>query len=89
MQIEFDPDKDAINRAKHRMSLEAAADMDLLQAAVVEDTRFDYGERRFLVYGRIGGRLHVLWFTRRGATIRVIGLRKANGRERKCYDQGV
>lgn len=89
MKIEFDPDKDAINRAKHGMSLEAAAGMNLLQAAVVEDTRFDYGERRFLAYGRIEGRLHVLWFTRRGATIRVIGVRKANGRERKRYDQGV
>ncbi len=87
MEIEFDPNKDAVNRQKHGLSLTDAALMDLDRAAIVEDHRFDYGEARFLAYAPIGGRLHVLWFTMRGSAVRVIGLRKANQRERKRYEQ--
>ena len=87
MKIEFDPAKDAANREKHGLSLEAAVDIDLLNAAIIQDSRRDYGEKRFRAYGQIGGRLHVLWFTWRGTTVRAIGLRKANERERKRYDR--
>jgi uncharacterized DUF497 family protein len=87
MKIEFDPDKDAINRQKHGMSLEVAAGMDFLQSHIVEDPRDYEGEVRFIAYGRIGERLHAMWFTRRGAIVRVIGIRKANPRERKRYDR--
>lgn len=55
MEIEFDPDKDAINRRKHGLSLADAALIDLDRAAIVEDRRFDYGERRFLAYAPIRG----------------------------------
>lgn len=87
MRIEYDPDKDQANQAKHGVSLAAAAEMDLDKAIVIEDRRFDYGEARFLAYAPIGGRLHVLYFTMRGTVIRAIGLRKANTRERKRYEQ--
>ncbi len=87
MEIEFDPNKDAINRQKHGLSLADAALMGLDEAAIVEDRRFDYGETRFLAYAPIEGRLHVLWFTMRGSVVRVIGLRKANQRERKRHEQ--
>lgn len=87
MEIEFDPNKDTINWQKHGLSLADAVLMDLGRAAVVEDRRFDYGEARFLAYAPIEGRLHVLWFTMRGSVVRVIGLRKANQRERKHYEQ--
>ena len=87
MQIEFDPNKDAINRQKHGLSLTDAVLMNFDEAAIVEDHRFDYGETRFLAYVPIAGRLHVLWFTMRGSAIRVIGLRKANRRERERYEQ--
>ena len=87
MRIEYDPDKDQANQAKHGVSLAAAAEMDLDKAIVIEDRRFDYGEARFLAYAPIGGRLHVLYFTMRGTVIRAIGLRKANTRERKHYER--
>lgn len=77
MKIEFDPAKDRINRLKHGISLAAAAEIDLERAVVVEDRRFDYGERRFVAYAMIGDRLHVLWFTRPPGVVRVIGLRRA------------
>jgi hypothetical protein len=61
--------------------------MDLDNAIVIEDRRFDYGETRFVAYAPIDGRLHVLWFTMRGSVLRAIGLRKANRRERVRYGQ--
>jgi uncharacterized DUF497 family protein len=87
VQIEFDPAKDRINREKHGISLATAADIDLERAIVIEDRRIDYGERRFLAYAPIAGRLHVLWFTMRGTTMRAIGLRRANRREGTKYGQ--
>ena len=87
MQIEFDPAKDRINRLKHGISLAAAAEMDFDNALVIEDRRVDYGETRFIAYAPVGARLHVLWFTTRGAVLRVIGLRRANRRERARYEQ--
>jgi uncharacterized DUF497 family protein len=86
VEIEFDPEKDRTNRKKHGISLAAAADINLDEAIVLEDRRFDYGETRFLAYAPINGRFNVLWFTMRGSTIRVIGLRKANNRERRRYE---
>ena len=87
MQIEFDPAKDRINLEKHGISLAAAADIDLNSAIVIEDRRVDYSEARFLAYAPIAGRLHVLWFTMRGTVVRAIGLRRANRRERRQYEQ--
>ncbi|WGF89064.1 BrnT family toxin [Marinivivus vitaminiproducens] len=88
MRIEFDPAKDVENRRKHGVSLMAAADMDFDTALVREDTRFDYGELRYLAAGMIGDRLHMLAFTMRGQVLRVISLRVANRKERRDYGQG-
>ena len=85
MKIEFDPDKDRINQAKHGLSLAAADRMDFATALIRVDARFDYGETRWLAAGLIGERLHMLAFTLRGDTVRAISLRKANARERKSY----
>lgn len=51
------------------------------------DTRYDYDEDRFVAYSYIGSALHVLVFTPRGETCRVISLRKANNREIKAYEK--
>jgi uncharacterized DUF497 family protein len=87
VKIEFDPTKDRINREKHGVSLAAAVDMDFDNALVIEDRRIDYGETRYIAYGLINSRLHVLWFTMRSDVLRAIGLRRANRRERIRYGQ--
>lgn len=53
----------------------------------VEDTRGEYGEKRFVSLVPIHGRLCVVAWCVRGAALRVISLRKANARERKRYDE--
>lgn len=75
--LEFDPDKDAANLAKHGVSLARAAELELL--ARVEDGRF--GERRFRAYGLIDGALYCLAYTLRGEALRAISLRRAHWKE--------
>lgn len=85
MKIEFDSAKNKANIAKHRVDMAAAADFDFETAKTWLDTRQSYGEDRTIALGFIAGRLHVLVFTMRERTVRVISLRKANSKERKAY----
>jgi uncharacterized DUF497 family protein len=58
-------------------------------AVFLEDTRFEYPERRFIGLGKIGQRLHVVCFTPIQGGIRVISLRKANAREIRRYEKAT
>ena len=85
MRIEFDPDKDAVNRAVHGISL--AATEQLMKGFVVErgDARRDYGEVRIIAIGEIAGRVFTCVYTRRGEAYRPISLRPAHRKERHVY----
>ena len=85
MDIEFDPQKDEANRAKHGLSLADGELMDLSTATVVPDDRANYRERRYRAFGRIEGQGYCLVFTYRGARIRVISFRRAHEREMARY----
>ncbi len=85
MSIDFDPEKDLVNRAKHGLVLDRAIDLDLRTAVVQPDQRRDYGEPRWRAYGMLDGRLHMLAFTVRDDRMRAISLRRANAREMKRY----
>lgn len=85
MKIEFDPDKNKANIRKHGLSLEMALDIDITTAYTTEDSRVEYGERRFQMFGTIHGRVHIMIFTIRGHVSRIISLRKANDREVRRY----
>ena len=84
-EIEFDPVKNQSNLEKHGISLADAADFEWETAQIEEDIRFVYSEKRFRATGRLGERLHVLIFCKRGEATRVISLRTANEREAKSY----
>lgn len=73
MEIEFDPDKEAANLAKHKISLRRAADIDVVSHESVERR----GERRLKVFGFIDGELHVLILVFRPNAMRAISLRRA------------
>jgi uncharacterized protein len=45
MRVEFDPAKDAINQAKHGLSLALASTLESDDALVWVDERHDHGER--------------------------------------------
>ncbi len=82
---EWDPKKAAANLAKHGIPFERVEMFDWAEALIEKDERFSYNEPRYLAFGRIEDRLHVLVFTIRHRSIRLIGLRKANERELRRY----
>lgn len=79
--LEFDPDKDAANLAKHGVSLSRAAELEV--DVTVSDPRF--GEPRFKAYGRLDGLIWCLAFTYRSGRIRAISLRRVHGKEYRRY----
>jgi uncharacterized DUF497 family protein len=85
MRIEFDPAKDAANKAKHGLSLALVADLEWDSAMVWTDGRMDYGETRQSALALIGQRLYFVAYVDRGQTRRAISLRKANIRELTHY----
>lgn len=85
MLLTWDEAKRTANLAKHGVDFAAAASFDWKSALVGGDIRHDYGESRFNAIGFIGARLHVLTYTPRAETLRIISLRKANARERFRY----
>jgi uncharacterized DUF497 family protein len=85
VDFSFDPAKNARNVEVHGISLERSADFGWDEALNLEDTRRDYGERRFKAVGYIGSRIYVLIYTPRDRRAHVISLRKANKREVRQY----
>jgi len=86
VDISFDAAKNERNVATRGISFEQAATFEWDGALIIEDTRLDYGERRFQALGRIGERLHMLVFTPRAGRAHVISLRRANKREVRRYE---
>lgn len=89
MKTTYDSDKNDTNVIKHGVSFEQVYEFDWDSAVIYEDSRKDYGEERRIALGFIGKRLHVLVYTPRRDTVRIISLRKANKRERKAYDDCI
>jgi uncharacterized DUF497 family protein len=89
MQIEFDPDKDRVNQAKHGVSLVVAVDLDWDAALVWVDDRFEYSETRMIALAPKTQILYYVAFVDRGEVRRVISLRRANRREVKHYVQSL
>jgi len=96
MDIDFDPNKDAINRQKHHISLGEAARIEWDTAVIWPDDRYPYGENRMRGLGYIGLQLHYVAFVDHeieglnegdieSLQRRVISLRKANKMEHRYY----
>ena len=87
MKFEWDEVKATANFAKHGVAFESVKDFDWDAAVVVVDSRRDYRESRLIAASTIRGRHHVLVYTQRGDTVRVICVRKANEREISKYEK--
>jgi hypothetical protein len=79
--IEFDPAKDEVNKAKHGVSLARSSDLDVLVR--VMDGRFT--ESRLRAYGLIDGEAYCLAYTLRNGVVRAISLRRAHAKEMRRY----
>ena len=82
---ERDENKSRANLEKHGTDFSAIYDFDWATASVEHDLR--HSELRFIAYGYIGVRLHVVVYTDRGIKTRIISLRKADPGEVRRYEQ--
>lgn len=87
VDISYDAGKSQRNLVARGLPFSCVARLVWSTALVREDTRRDYGEKRFFVLGLIDERLHAMVFTPRDGRVHVISLRKANSREVHLYEQ--
>lgn len=87
MRYNWNESKRVANLAKHGVDFVEAEDFDWKTALESQDNRIDYGEKRWVALGYIGHRLHILIYTRRQGTIRLVSRRRANKREREYYEK--
>jgi uncharacterized protein len=90
MEVEWDPNKAAINLQKHGVHFSDAEAVLLDPNALsFEDTEAK-GEQRFVVIGMDHlWRLLVVVYTDRGNRIRLISARSATRSERQKYESGI
>jgi uncharacterized protein len=86
MEIEFDPDKDAINNVKHGVSLAFGRvvfnDPDVLIIPTIRDAD---GEDRYKAIGFVDGRLWTVVHVYRGDAVRFLSVRRSNVNEQRVY----
>ena len=86
MSVRFDPDKDAINRERHKLPLiygdRVMADPNHL---IIPSIRARDGEERFKAVAMVEGRLFTAVFTWRGDVARFFSVRRSNRGEERAY----
>jgi uncharacterized DUF497 family protein len=85
MGFQWDPEKDAANQAKHLIGFRQAAEVFRGFRLTREDTRRDYGERRFICLGLYDGVVLRVVYVQRDGDIRIISAWKASRHDRKVY----
>ena len=90
MKFEWGEAKNRANIKKHGFDLADAEEMFRSVLVVDPNSRDDYGEKRWVGLGTVGGRIVYVVFTERDLdTVRIISLRKASHRERKEYEKAI
>ena len=86
--FEFDPDKSAINAAKHGIDFfEAQALWETTYVSVASNQ--NALEPRELAIGRIGDRIWTAITTQRNGRIRIISVRRARPNEEQAYERSL
>ena len=82
MDFEWDEAKRRANILKH--GIDFADAIKVFDGEYIEDSRRDYGERRFRVVGELDGDIVQVAYAQRGDRRRLISARRA-GREQREY----
>lgn len=85
IEFEWDETKRLANLRKHGIGFVGCETVFEGYTLTGEDTRFDYGERRFVTIGLLEGRVVVVVHTETTQKIRIISIRKATRHEQEIY----
>ena len=89
MRYDWDEGKRRSNLRKHGIDFADAVDVFDGLTVTLEDTRFDYGETRFLTLGLLRTHVVVIVHTETEEVIRIISVRKATKNEEIHYYQEI
>jgi uncharacterized DUF497 family protein len=81
----WDEAKRRLNLRKHGIDFADAEKIFQGVTFTAEDTREDYGERRFLTLGLLEDQVVSVTHTEQGEEIRIISIRKATKHEARFY----
>ena len=82
MRLSYDPVKRARTLAERGLDFEDAAEvLGSERSLTVADDRFEYGEVRYLTYGRLSGTAVAIVWTDREAERRIISMRRMHQEE--------
>ena len=88
MDVEYDADKDEINRFKHRLPLAFGKRVfDAFGSVAVPTFREENEEERWKAIGEVDGKLFTAVYVWRGNVIRIISVRRSNESEQRIYDR--
>ncbi len=90
MRFEWDEKKRRLNLEKHSLDFSDAPELFEAPMLAALDTRYDYGEDRYVAIGSLKGRIVVVVFTQPyEATVRIVSLRKAVKSECTRYEESL
>ena len=89
MKFKWDENKNNLNINKHGIDFSDLKTVFEGYTFTFEDTRFDYGEERFITFGLLNGRVVVIVHAEDEENIRIISARKATKNEQKMYIEGI
>lgn len=89
MKFTWDEAKRQSNIKKHGVDFADVPPMFDDAVFTIEDTRFDYGETRYITFGLLRYRVIVVAHTDEDGVIRIISARKATKNEEKLYFQQI
>jgi len=85
MKFIWDENKRLSNMKKHGIDFADVPAMFEGDVFTIEDTRFDYGETRYITFGLLQYRVIVVAHTDQNGVIRIISARKATKNEETTY----
>ena len=85
MQVEWDEKKRKANLAKHGIDFADLAPLFSGLTISVLDSRYDYGELRFITLGILNGIVMTIAHTETDEVVRIISARKATRYEEESY----
>lgn len=86
MNIEFDPDKDEINRFKHKLSLAFGKRVfGDPERTITPTIRIGDEEERFKAIGLVDSQLYTAVHVWRDNVVRMISVRRSNASEQRDY----